>query len=1176
MYKNVIIRSYWGVAAALLLSSHAVYASGTQTFTKELLTAASTKPGETVKYRFKLACSSLTSDCGNLTLEDTLPTGLEALNCVVPTGFTIVSCDAANPVIKVTKNEVFNGGDSFIIDVDTRVKLGTPAGILLANTATSVIASPDTPENGSLPSTASEVTVGASAPNWSITKARISPATNLKPAPDTDVSYQVNFCSNTAVGNVSLAGVVLKDVFPAGAVVVNAGDATTVSGNEMSWDLGNQNLATLYAGKDYNSQNCIVKAYTLRYPVATFPIDTSITNTLSATGTPENGSQGPIGTDAVITETIGEPTPGVGLSKWAKDVLAGAMPPSEGFNWGIRADTNNSNAPVPDLTLYDTLPVTPTGVVPKKVYVREWNSPATTNAPSGSDVRLTLGHSADSGDCKIANYTALVTDAASGSNPDGFDLPADTKCIRWQFKDLGPDGPAVPRGWLFNPYWSGVVTTDTSAVAGAYPVTVKNCVAGTFTKFDASTGTSGDICDDSFVEEATPSIVLYKDVINGSSFRPEDSVQFQIHAEQVWDSATGAAHDPVLVDFLPKELEFVSWDSFSVSGGAASFPEPNLQVVPDHNGTGRTLLRFVWSATPPVGSVRKDGSAGIANAADFPVGNWMRVNITAKVKPGTVVGSYANEAAFFDNGPRFTCHNTTGTDSNDLDDDGSSSDESCTRATNFNVVSASVIAAEKWVKGEFPTLPNVDDPLTSPAVTNAQCPDNGEGYTRFPCVAQVSHNGAFNYKLLVTNKGNEALTNYILYDVLPAKGDTGVGQPVSGLQRGSQWQPVLTGAITATDAYTTSANAVVEYSTAANPCRPEVSSSATETPADHWQVGCTDDWTAAPADFAKVTAFRIKAAFAAAPYWEPLKALTFNVPMLAPANAPPSIVGNTRYFSPAWNSLAHRVTQQSNSQRLDTAEPRQVGIIVPTLKYRIGNLVWKDENDNGIADNNETGIAEVDVTLIDGSNAVIATTKTDANGHYVFEGLAAGKYRVAIPNPTTQTALTGLKSSDRGEEASPDTNVDNNDNGVSNDATLGILSGEITLENVPAEPEDEKLRSDNTDDDNDAWPDIASNKSVDFGFFTPTVTPKTDLKLTKTVNKSTAKTGDTLTYTLLLENESDVDATGVVVNDKLPTTLTYVSHAPATASYDSATGDWTVGTLAARQKITLAIDVTIK
>lgn len=1143
--------SVWLGTGVLLLMAAPAFATGTQTFSKELLTPATAKPGETVKYRFKLACSSLTSDCGNLVIEDNLPPEMEALSCSAPSGFTVVSCGASSQLIKIAKDSLYNGGDSFIVEVAARVKMGTPEGTALANTATSIITSPDTPENASLPSTAPTVTVGPSAMNWAITKMRISPATNLKPAPDTDVGYQVNFCSKSAVGNISLTGVVLKDVFPTGALVVDNGGAT-VSGNEMSWSLGNQDLATLYAGKDYNSEYCVVKSYTLRYPVATFPIGTSITNTLSATAT-----EGGIGPDAVITEDIGEPTPGVGLSKWAKDVLAGPVPPSEGFNWGIRADTFSSNAPVPDLTLYDTLPVSPAGIVPKKVYVREWNSPATTQAPNGSDVRLTLGYSTG-GDCKTASYTTLVTDAVSGSTPDGFDLPADTKCLRWQFKDLGPDGPAVPRGWLYNPYWSGVVMADTSAVAGPYPVTVKNCAEGTFTRFDTSTGTSGEICDESLVEEATPALWLDKAVTNGSGFAPEAEVKFKLYAEHTWDSSTGAAVNPVVADLLPKELEFVSWDTFSSNWAKPDLAEPNMEVIPDYKGTGRTLVRFSWSDTVPSGAVKRDGSAGVANAADLPVGGAIALEITTKVKAGTVAGTYTNEMTFFDNSPRFTCNSTAATDSHDLDGDGSSSDDACIRAGNFNVVSASVIAAEKWVKGEFPTLPNVDDPLTSPAVTNAQCPDNGEGYTRFPCVAQVSHNGAFNYKLLVANKGNEALTNYILYDVLPVKGDTGVGQPVSGLQRGSQWQPVLTGAITAADAYTTAANAVVEYSTAANPCRPEVSSSATESPADHWQAGCSDDWAVTPADFSKVTAFRIKAAFAAAPYWEPLKALTFNVPMLAPVSAPPSIVGNSKYFSPAWNSLAHRVTQQSNGQRLDTAEPRQVGIIVPTLKYRIGNLVWKDDNNNGIAEASEAGIANVDVNLIDSSNAVIASTKTDANGHYVFEGLVAGKYRVAIPAPTAQAALAGLKSSDTGEETSPDTNVDNNDNGVTTDASLGLVSGEITLEETPAEPEDEKLRTDNSDDDNDVWPDIVSNKSVDFGFFTAPNAPQADLALSKTVDKSSAKRGETVVYTLTVTNTGPDAATGAQVTDKLPGGVTFVG-VTGDGSYDQTSGVWTVG-----------------
>ena len=195
MYKKTTRWSWIGLGMGLLsLSTQSVYAAGTQTFTKELLSGTNPKPGETVQYRFRLACSSLTSDCGNLTVEDTLPAGLEAVSCAAPTGFTVVSCDVSNPVIKVTKDDVFNGGDSFNIDVIARVKLGTSAGTLLANTATSIITAPDTPSNGNLPSTATGVTVGGTAMDWSINKSRISPTTNLKPAPDTDVSYQVNFC----------------------------------------------------------------------------------------------------------------------------------------------------------------------------------------------------------------------------------------------------------------------------------------------------------------------------------------------------------------------------------------------------------------------------------------------------------------------------------------------------------------------------------------------------------------------------------------------------------------------------------------------------------------------------------------------------------------------------------------------------------------------------------------------------------------------------------------------------------------------------------------------------------------------------------------------------------------------------------------------------------------------
>ncbi|MDK1019245.1 MAG: SdrD B-like domain-containing protein, partial [Actinomycetota bacterium] len=69
----------------------------------------------------------------------------------------------------------------------------------------------------------------------------------------------------------------------------------------------------------------------------------------------------------------------------------------------------------------------------------------------------------------------------------------------------------------------------------------------------------------------------------------------------------------------------------------------------------------------------------------------------------------------------------------------------------------------------------------------------------------------------------------------------------------------------------------------------------------------------------------------------------------------------------------------------------------------IGDTVWSDENDNGIQDNGEKGIAgaTVRLTLPDGTTIEM---NTNANGLYLFSGLAAGEYTSelilsSIPDP---------------------------------------------------------------------------------------------------------------------------------------------------------------------------------
>ncbi|MEW6427155.1 MAG: SdrD B-like domain-containing protein, partial [Thermodesulfobacteriota bacterium] len=68
-------------------------------------------------------------------------------------------------------------------------------------------------------------------------------------------------------------------------------------------------------------------------------------------------------------------------------------------------------------------------------------------------------------------------------------------------------------------------------------------------------------------------------------------------------------------------------------------------------------------------------------------------------------------------------------------------------------------------------------------------------------------------------------------------------------------------------------------------------------------------------------------------------------------------------------------------------------------KAALGDRVWNDANNNGVQDNGETGIAGATVNLRDCSGALIATTTTDANGNYLFAGLAPGSYTVEFVNP---------------------------------------------------------------------------------------------------------------------------------------------------------------------------------
>ncbi|WP_088307431.1 CshA/CshB family fibrillar adhesin-related protein [Novosphingobium sp. B 225] len=109
---------------------------------------------------------------------------------------------------------------------------------------------------------------------------------------------------------------------------------------------------------------------------------------------------------------------------------------------------------------------------------------------------------------------------------------------------------------------------------------------------------------------------------------------------------------------------------------------------------------------------------------------------------------------------------------------------------------------------------------------------------------------------------------------------------------------------------------------------------------------------------------------------------------------------------------------------------------------------------------------------------------------------------------------------------------------------------------------------------------ICDNASVDVGTFTRsdlyiTGTTLADLSLAMTSSSAAPTYGTTFTYTLTAASaaSSSATATGVTVSDVLPSGATYVSST-GTGTYNSATGAWSVGSLAAGGSASLTITAT--
>ncbi len=90
---------------------------------------------------------------------------------------------------------------------------------------------------------------------------------------------------------------------------------------------------------------------------------------------------------------------------------------------------------------------------------------------------------------------------------------------------------------------------------------------------------------------------------------------------------------------------------------------------------------------------------------------------------------------------------------------------------------------------------------------------------------------------------------------------------------------------------------------------------------------------------------------------------------------------------------------------------------------KIGDFVWNDYDRDGQQDFNEPGIAGVTVQLLNTNHEVIATTTTNSDGLYSFNGLEAGQYKVKFIAPTGLVFSPQYRGTDanNGSNADPHT-----------------------------------------------------------------------------------------------------------------------------------------------------------
>lgn len=926
------------VAAGLLVACAALPAAA-QPLLKSAVNvdAGNTKAaGETFTYRLTYNCSSTSGPCLGAEVVDLLPAEVQFVSTVPasPSG------DVAG--VTVTSNYMGTGRTRVVFDLVDPLPAGN-SGDLLVNVRFPNGSTPDgTVATNAADGTNLETVPGTfTTPPVDVTavaalQVDLSKTLTTSPANlDDSETYRLRISVPNDSGGLDLTTVgPVTDTLPPGTVFNGSTPAADCEPGCVGTTPATLAWSSPCALPVEPGESCDVQV-NVTFPSATFTSGASVTNSFVADVTPLGEPPLAVGPGSVTHPvTLFVPNPGLGLSK---NVAGGEPNPptlDQPFSYDLNL-SNNGNVDLDGLVLIDDLPVQ---MAVAGVTSGAWNG--------------TTGNVAVSYETNLSGGFLALGSSPAGTNAT-FPIPAlgageHVTRLRWEFPPVTPAFAAAGGG--NRPRIIGrIVNPDHLGNPVSFGDPVQNCADASAVYTAGPTNVSRNACRTFNLSGPFVQLNPAKENLSGGGpFAPGQAVSYRLRVRSDGRSSDAVPLEHVVAtDLLPVDLLFDAW-TFDDRGTGLPAPQ-TFEEIPNFANTGRTLLRWTWNA----------------GSGDLPVGEQVWITLETTIRNGAAAGSLANDFTLEHDAPGLAqrCTGASQADVLDLDGDADTAETLCRESESVNVAGIAQLVSSKTVRGTC---------------------DGGSVAASLGTLT----GGAMEYRLRVQNLGTVPMEDFVLVDVLPFVGDTGVRDTNP---RGSQWTPLLAAPITPP------AGTAVYYSTSGNPCRGEVGGPTTGCDPPGWSTVPPEPITAARS-FKVEFGDRVVA---------PFDFVDFAFLLTTPGDVPPG--------AEAFNSFAYQAERADGLGAL-AAEPQKVGISLGACEAAsLGDFVWADVDGNGLQDDGPTGLNGVYVRLFDPGPDGLPATADDVPlsavvtgngpggqpGWYGFPGLAPGDYLVCVEPPPT-------------------------------------------------------------------------------------------------------------------------------------------------------------------------------